>query len=356
MSRKIIHCDADCFYAAVEIRDDPSLKGLPVAVGGSSKRRGVITTCSYEAREYGVRSAMSSAQALHLCPSLILLPHNMDKYKLASSQMREIFLQYTDLVEPLSLDEAYLDVSQCTEFQGSATRIANKIREQIAKKVGITVSAGVANTKFLAKIASDINKPNGICVIPPAEVQPFLAKLKVEKLHGVGKVTLKKMHNLGLFSCSDIKARSKIELTQHFGRFGQTLYSLSRGVDTREIKPNRERKSLSVEHTYSHDLTLAQERTDKIATLFVELKSRIKKLDANYVIIKPYAKIKFNDFSVVTVEKAGMPCQLTSYQTLIDEAVSRKQKPVRLMGIGVRLFNKRSEQNFRQLELFEYPS
>jgi len=237
--RKIIHCDADCFYAAVEIRDNPHLKGLPVAIGGKAKRRGVITTCSYEAREFGVKAAMPAAHALKLCPELIILGHNMDKYREASQQMREIFLDYTPLVEPLSLDEAYLDVTACTRLQSSATLIAQEIQSRIYQKVGITVSAGIANSKYLAKIASDINKPNGIYTVTPKNVPHFLKTLPVKKLYGVGKVTQKKMQSLGLETCDDLIALSKVELVTHFGRFGETLYNLCRGIDERPVRPNR---------------------------------------------------------------------------------------------------------------------
>ncbi len=350
--KKIIHCDADCFYAAVEIRDNPQLKGLPVAVGGKTQRRGVITTCSYEAREFGVRAAMPAAHALKLCPKLIILGHNMEKYRIASQQMREIFLDYTPLVEPLSLDEAYLDVTACTQLQSSATRIAKEIQARIYTSVGITVSAGVANSKYLAKIASDINKPNGIYTIPPKDIPSFLKTLPVKKLFGVGAVTQQKMRSLGLETCHDLTALSKIELVTHFGRFGGTLYHLCRGIDERLVTPNRIRKSISVEHTYHRDLTTAEQYVDAAGALFEELRTRIEKLDSQYIPQKPFAKLKFNDFTVTTIEKAERPITLESYKQLIREGASRQLKPIRLIGIGARLSTVISDKLNMQLPLF----
>ena len=196
--RKIIHCDADCFFAAVEMRDDHSLVGRPLAIGGAVERRGVISTCNYEARAFGVRSAMATAMAKRLCPELLVLPHSMDKYKQASLQMRDIFQDYSSLVEPLSLDEAFIDVSHSLQCRGSATLMAQEIRQRVLEEVGITVSAGVAANKFLAKIASDWNKPNGLCVIPPNKTDRFVSQLPVDRLFGVGRVTADKLHQMGI--------------------------------------------------------------------------------------------------------------------------------------------------------------
>ena len=204
--RKIIHCDCDCFYAAVEMRDDPSLRDLPIAIGGKSDRRGVVATCNYRAREYGVRSAMPTGQALKLCPDLVVVPGTMAKYREAAQQIRQIFYRYTDKVEPLSLDEAYLDVTDCTECQGSATLIAQEIREVIAREVGVTASAGIAPNKFLAKVASDLNKPDGQYVITPPEIDAFVETLKVKRISGVGKVTNEKLRRLGIETCGDLAA------------------------------------------------------------------------------------------------------------------------------------------------------
>ena len=203
--RKIIHCDCDCFYASVEMRDDPSLRGRPLAVGGRADQRGVIATCNYEARRYGIHSAMATAQAVKLCPDLILIPPNMEKYRITSRQIMDIYRDYTDLVEPLSLDEAYLDVTNSPHCKGSATLIAQEIRRRIFETVGITASAGVAPNKFVAKIASDWNKPDGLFLVRPGEVDAFVAALPVKKLFGVGKVTAAKLHSLGAQTCGDLR-------------------------------------------------------------------------------------------------------------------------------------------------------
>ncbi|MDO6424800.1 DNA polymerase IV [Saccharophagus degradans] len=356
MSRKIIHCDADCFFAAIEMRDDPSLMGRPIAVGGRSDRRGVISTCNYEAREYGVRSAMASAHALRLCPDLIILPHNMEKYRLASMQMREIFYDYTDLVEPLSLDEAFLDVSGCSKHHGSATLIAKEIKQRIHKDVGITVSAGAANCKFLAKIASDINKPNGLTVIPPEKTEEFVLTLPVSKIFGVGKVTQQKMAKLGLYTCRDLKNKSQIELSEHFGSFGQRLFELCRGIDKREVKPSRSRKSLSVEHTFPNDLKNIEQCIESLPPLFVELKSRLNKLSDRYKVVKAFTKIKFNDFSTTTIERVGTSARISDYTQLLKEGFERGKKPVRLIGMGVRILDLNDEEGALQLDLFKHPA
>ena len=229
--RKIIHVDCDCFYAAIEMRDDPRLADKPLAVGGSAERRGVIATCNYEARAYGVRSAMPSRQALQLCPDLLIVKPRMDAYKAVSQDIHGIFRDYTDLIEPLSLDEAYLDVSACSHFAGSATRIADAIRRRVARELRITVSAGVAPNKFLAKIASDWQKPNGLFVITPAQVDEFVLALPVAKLHGVGKVTADKLGRLGIRTCSDLREFNKLALVKEFGSFGERLWGLARGID-----------------------------------------------------------------------------------------------------------------------------
>jgi len=253
-TRKIIHCDCDCFYAAVEMRDNPALKGAPIAVGGDAAHRGVIATCNYEARHFGVRSAMPTSQALQRCPHLIVIPPSMDKYREASQFITAIYRDYTDLVEPLSLDEAYLDVTDSVQHQGSGTLIAQEIRARIAQTVGITASAGVAPNKFLAKIASDWNKPDGLFVIRPKDVAEFVKTLPIAKVFGVGKVTAAKLQTLGVTTCLDLQSWSIYELENQFGKFGERLYELCRGIDQRDVCANRERKSVSVEETYTHDL------------------------------------------------------------------------------------------------------
>ena len=253
-SRKIIHCDCDCFYASVEMRDDPSLVGRPLAVGGRANQRGVVATCNYEARAYGIHSAMATAQAMKLCPDLIVIPPAMEKYRLASRQIMDIYRSYTELVEPLSLDEAYLDVTDSPHCKGSATLIAQEIRQRIVATVGITASAGVAPNKFVAKIASDWNKPDGLFLVRPGEVDAFVAALPVKKLHGVGKVTTAKLNGLGVQTCADLRTWTMQELSHHFGKFGERLHDLCRGFDNREVSNVHERKSISVEETYTPDV------------------------------------------------------------------------------------------------------
>lgn len=348
---KIIHCDADCFFAAIEMRDNPEFRNRPMAVGGRADSRGVISTCNYDARRYGVRSAMASAHAMRLCPSLLIVPQNMDKYREASQVMRDIFYDYTDLVEPLSLDEAYLDVSACDAHGGSATRIAEEIRQRIFDKIHITVSAGVSSSKFVAKIASDWHKPNGLCVVPPEEVNAFVLKLPVEKLHGVGRVTAEKLKQKGLNTCADIRCWSVHDLTQSFGSFGLRLHELSHGRDDRKVKPQRIRKSLSVEHTYDQDLSNYQTCEKKLPALTEELRGRLDKLNRTYSVSKAFVKVKFNDFTSTTVERIGTTAQITDYQSMLKEAVERGNRPVRLLGVGVRFYDE-CENKLRQLDLF----
>lgn len=350
--RKIIHCDADCFFAAIEMRDDPRLRDRPLAVGGSPDRRGVISTCNYLARQYGVRSAMASAHARKLCPDLTIVPHNMEKYRQAAQAMREIFYQYTDLVEPLSLDEAYLDVSDSDRLYGSATLIAREIRQRIARQLDITVSAGVANSKFLAKIASDWRKPDGLVVIRPDQVEDFVLRLPVNKLHGVGRVTTQRLHQLGIEHCADLKKFSQIELCRLFGSFGLTLHQLCRGIDLRPVNTHRQRKSLSVEHTYSQDLTSDDVCQQQLPNLFSQLQSRILQLKASDQIAKAFVKIKFSDFSTTTLERVGTKACLDDYQTLLSGALRRANQPVRLLGIGVRFVGAKAADRTSQLELF----
>ncbi|GAA5316288.1 MAG: DNA polymerase IV [Candidatus Pelagadaptatus aseana] len=336
MPRKIIHVDADCFYAAIEIRDNPYLRNRPVAVGGRSDRRGVISACNYEARKYGVHSAMATGQALSLCPELILVPHHMEKYKVASSVMHDIFHDYTQMVEPLSLDEAYLDVSECQAHAGSASRIAEEIRQRIKQQLNITVSAGVAPSKFLAKIASDWNKPDGLFVISPDQVHEFVSQLPVRKIHGVGRVTTEKLQMLGIETCADLYRFGAERLSQHFGSFGERLFELSQGIDHRPVKPHRIRKSLSVEHTFARDLNNIDECLAELPGLLQDLNRRLSKLDPEYRVRKAFVKVKFNDFHSTTLEREGTQAKLEDYQQLLKEAVQRDARPIRLLGIGVR--------------------
>ena len=335
--RKIIHCDCDCFYASIEMRDNPALRGKPIAVGGSPERRGVVATCNYEAREFGIHSAMASATARRLCPDLIIIRTDMEKYRLASSQIHEIFQRYTDLIEPLSLDEAFLDVSDCDEFRGSATRIAEAIRNEVREVVGITISAGIAPNKFLAKIASDWNKPDGQFAVLPNDVDDFVAKLAVKKLHGVGKVSAAKMHRLNLRTCKDLQNFGADALTEHFGSFGERLFELSRGIDNRPVSTDRIRKSVSVENTFDTDLPDLDSSLEAMLGLLPKLELRLKRLDNHYAIKKQFVKLKFHDFVTTTVEMLSEDTNPENYHTLCEQGFARGERAVRLIGVGVRV-------------------
>lgn len=336
--RKIIHVDMDSFYASVEARDRPELRGKPIAVGGTPEGRGVIATSSYEARKFGVRSAMSSAKALRLCPELIIVRPDFAKYKRESRKVREILERFTSRIEPLSLDEAYLDVSDATHFGGSATLIAEEIRRLIHEELNLTASAGVAPNKFLAKIASDINKPNGIKVIRPQDVDAFMRTLPIEKIWGVGKVTATKMHRMGIKTCADLQKYSIPELTQRFGSWGVELHDFARGIDHREVKTERQRKSLSVEETYAQDLKTLPEILSKVPELYDDWNERMVRADVADKIRSVFIKLKFHDFQNTTHESASSAYpQIEDFRSLITEAFERRPDPVRLIGLGVRL-------------------
>lgn len=351
--RKIIHCDADCFFAAVEVREDPSLRGRPLAVGGSEERRGVVATCNYEARSFGVRSAMPSAHAKRLCPDLLIVPPNMSLYREISMQIREIFHAYTDLVEPLSLDEAFMDVSESKRFQGSATLIAREIRQRVRDHLGITLSAGVAPNKFLAKVASDWRKPDGLTVIEPGQVADFVKQLLVNKIYGVGKVSAQKLHGMGITTCGELQALDELTLCQTFGAMGLRLYQLSRGWDERPVKSHWRRKSVSVEHTYSADLSSLERCLGELPPLVNQLHSRLRRLDKNYRVVKGFVKVKFADFTTTTLERLGTGLRLEDYRDLCSEAYQRRCMPVRLLGLGVRLVDLQGDGSQRQFDLFD---
>jgi DNA polymerase-4 len=349
-ARKIIHCDCDCFYASVEMRDDPSLRGRPLAVGGRPDQRGVVATCNYEARAFGIHSAMATAQAIKLCPGLLVLPPAMEKYRIASRQIMDIYRDYTELVEPLSLDEAYLDVSAATHCKGSATLIAQEIRRRIFETVGITASAGVASNKFVAKIASDWNKPDGLFLVRPDEVDAFVAALAVKKLFGVGKVTAAKLNKLGAQTCADLRGWTLQELQHHFGSFGARLYDLCRGIDNREVSNSRERKSVSTEETYTPDVPDLPACLALLPELYQQLLGRIKRAGAEKLVSKLFVKIKFADFQQTTVECVGHGPNLATYVRLMETGWLRASRPVRLLGVGVRLGD---SENVEQLSLFD---
>jgi DNA polymerase-4 len=349
-ARKIIHCDCDCFYASVEMRDNPSLRGRPLAVGGRADQRGVVATCNYEARAYGIHSAMPTAQAIKLCPGLLVLPPAMEKYRAASRQIMDIYRDYTELVEPLSLDEAYLDVSTSSQCKGSATLIAQEIRRRIFETVGITASAGVAPNKFVAKIASDWNKPDGLFLVRPGEVDAFVAALPVKKLFGVGKVTAAKLNQLGAQTCADLRGWSMQELQHHFGRFGARLHDLCRGIDVREVSNAHERKSVSCEETYTPDVPDLAACLALLPELYEYLLGRIKRAGADKLVNKLFVKIKFSDFQQTTVECVGQAPNMAQYARLMETGWQRARRPVRLLGVGVRLGE---TGNIEQLSLFD---
>lgn len=338
--RKIIHCDCDCFYAAVEMRDDPSLATLPIAVGGSAERRGVVATCNYAAREFGVHSAMAMSRAQRICPQLVVVPPDFNKYRAVAAQIRGIFSDFTELIEPLSLDEAFLDVSNSEFHQGSATLMAEAIKARIKAEVGITISAGVAPSKFLAKIASDWRKPDGLFVIRPEHVDDFVRVLPVGKLSGVGKVTEKKLHGLKISTCGDLRELSLLKLTEHFGVLGKRLFELSRGIDNRPVSNDRRRKSLSVETTFVDDLSNAQACFTRLPILFQQLVERYEKVDSSYQVSRHYLKMRFSDFTSTTIERKlpdGMT--LEGYASLCEQAWQRSEQGVRLLGIGLRFID-----------------
>lgn len=345
--RKIVHIDADCFYAAIEMRDQPRLRDIPFAVGGRPDGRGVLTTCNYPARVFGVRSAMPTRHALRLCPDLEVGPVNMPKYREVSRAMHAIFKRYTDRIEPLSLDEAYLDVSEVSVHRGSATRIAQAIRAAVVEELGITVSAGVSCNKFIAKVASDWHKPDGLTVVPPAEIDDFVAELSVSHIPGVGRVTADKLARLGLVSCRDIRNQDSLTLVRRFGKFGHTLWERAHGRDDRTVNPNRLRKSVSVERTFPEDLSTVDACLAQLPQLMDLLDTRITRADASGHLHKAFVKVKFNDFSGTTVERLSAAPRESDYRELLLAGIGRKPLPVRLLGVGVRLHI----PNDRQLRL-----
>lgn len=348
--RKIIHIDMDAFFASVEMRDEPKYRDIALAVGGSERQRGVISTCNYEARKYGVRSAMSTAWAKKLCPHLTVVRGRMQVYREISQSVRAIFARYTDLIEPLSLDEAYLDVTDCQQLHGSATLIAEAIRNDIRNELNLTASAGVAPIKFLAKIASDLNKPDGQFVITPNEMQSFIDTLPLEKIPGVGKVSLQKLQQAGFFVCEDIRNTDYLALTRRFGRLGHSLWNRSHGVDNREVTPHRQRKSVGVERTFPTNISTFDECWQIIEhKLFPELYERLGKASPDYSITKQGIKVKFADFQLTTIEHVHGRLDLPYFRELLQEVLTRQNgREIRLLGLSVML---KPEDELRQLPL-----
>ena len=295
--RKIIHVDMDAFYASVEQRDDPALRGKPVAVGGS-RARGVVAAASYEARAFGVRSAMPSASAVRRCPDLIFVRPRFDVYHAVSQQIRAIFRDYTDAIEPLSLDEAYLDVSEDRHALGSASAIAEDIRRRIKADTGLTASAGVSYNKFIAKLASDQNKPDGLCVIPPHKGAAFVAGLPVKRFHGVGPVTARRMEALGILTGADLRDRPLEMLQRHFGSYAAYLYHAARGEDHRPVRAHREAKSIGAERTFERDLSTAEDLHAQLARVAEAAWVRVERHEAHGRTVT--LKLRRADFSTIT--------------------------------------------------------
>jgi DNA polymerase-4 len=334
------------------MRDNPALRDVPLAVGGRVDQRGVVATCNYEARRYGIHSAMPTSQAIKLCPDLVVLPPAMEKYRAASRQILAIYRDYTDLVEPLSLDEAYLDVSASPHCKGSATLIAQQIRQRIFDTVGITASAGVAPNKFVAKIASDWNKPDGLFLVRPDEVDAFVAALPVKKLFGVGKVTAAKLNKLGAETCADLRSWTLLELQHHFGSFGARLYDLCRGIDNRDVSNEHERKSVSCEETYTPDVPDLKACLALLPELYEDLQRRIERCGAQKLVGKLFVKLKFSNFTQTTVECVGRAPNIAQFEKLMETGFARGNRPVRLLGLGVRLAEAQSLEQLGQLSLF----
>ena len=344
--RKIIHLDMDCFYAAVEMRERPELAGQPVAVGGGG-HRSVVTTCNYEARKFGVRSAMPGFMARERCPHLVFLPLRFELYRAASQQIRGIFHDYTPLVEPLSLDEAYLDVSASDRY---AWDIAKEIRARILAETGLTASAGIASNKMLAKIASDWRKPNGQFAILPEQVQKFMMELPVRKIWGIGPKSAERFAASGINTCGDLQKLSLHEMVARFGKWGEELYHLCRGKDEREVRPHRISKSLSNENTFHDNLLTLGECERAIANLSEELLDELRRKAPERKVRKAFVKVKFADFTRTTKECLCSEPSLAVYQNLLAEAHQRKNLPVRLLGTGVRF---EEAEEVLQPELFE---
>lgn len=354
-NRKIIHIDMDAFYASVEQRDFPSYRARPVIVGGRPDRRGVVAACSYEARKYGIHSAMPSSRAHRLCPHAIFLSPRFDIYRKVSEDIRAVFKSYTDLVEPLSLDEAFLDVTDCNRFNGSATRIAQAIKKDILAGTQLTSSAGVSYNKFLAKIASDMDKPDGLYVITPEQGEAFVEKLPVGKFFGVGKATESKMKALGIEYGSDLKKKSREELNSLFGKMGDYYFNIARGIDNRPVKTNRARKSLGSETTFESDLDDINEIENRLTGIAVKVSELLteKGLRGKTVTLK----VKYDDFTQVTrsitLEQAtsDMKIILDTIPVLLSRTEAGRRK-VRLLGITISNFSTGTgKETIEQFEL-----
>ena len=340
VERKIIHVDMDAFYASVEQMDNPELRGKALAVGGN-ENRGVVAAASYEARKFGVRSALSSVLAKKYCPELIFVKPRFERYKEISQQIRAIFYEYTDLVEPLSLDEAYLDVTHNKKNNPSASLIAKEIRDRILNEVGLPASAGISSNKFIAKIASDFNKPNGQKTVPPEEVESFVEVLPIRKFHGVGKVTTEKMFSLGIFTGLDLKNKSIEFLEKNFGNSAQYYYDVARGIHHSTVKSSRIAKSVAAEHTFDENLSSEVFMSDKLAEIALQVEKRIVKHNVAGKTVT--LKIKYSDFTIQTRSKT-LPYYISDAAMLLEIAKNLLYQDVlndsvRLLGISLTNLN-----------------
>nr|WP_281413848.1 DNA polymerase IV [Rhizobium rhizoryzae] len=352
--RKIIHVDMDAFYASVEQRDNPDLRGKPVAVGGAAAR-GVVAAASYEARKFGVHSAMPSVTAARKCPDLIFVRPRFEVYKAVSQQIREIFAEYTPLIEPLSLDEAYLDVTENLKDMPIATEIALEIRQKIKAVTGLNASAGISYNKFLAKMASDLNKPNGQAVITPRNGPAFVEQLPVKKFHGVGPATAEKMHRLGIHTGGDLKTKSLPFLTDHFGKSGPYFYCIARGIDNRQVKPDRVRKSIGSEDTFAADISDLGAAKAELALLVAKIWAYCgaRNMTAKTVTVK----VKYSDFQQITRSRTQTLCFVNEAEVLgisesLLETVYPFRKGVRLLGVTLSSLSEEATETSAQLPLF----
>ena len=335
--RKIIHIDMDAFYASVEQRDNPSYRGKPLVVGGDPHSRGVVCAASYEARRFGVHSAMPCARAYQLCPEATFVAPDFKRYKAASKKIHEIFHEFTDIIEPLSLDEAFLDVTENKISESSATLIAEAIRQRIREELQLTASAGVSTCKFIAKIASDYNKPNGICVVPPKQIDDFLGPLPIRRVPGIGKRSEQRMHDLGINTIADLRAVSESDCQHYFGNQAQRYYELARGIDERPVEHHRERVSIGVEHTYAHDVDTLPELIEQLRALADELARRLQRAKCRGHEL--CLKVKYHDFKSYTHQR-GVSQELWNADDifelasqLFNESID-DQKAVRLLGLS----------------------
>jgi len=356
--RKILHIDMDAFYASVEQRDNPELRGKPVVVGGRPEQRGVVAACSYEARKFGIHSAMPSSRALKLCKNLVFLPARFPAYREASQKIHEVFKQYTSMIEPLSLDEAYLDVTEAAKYANSATDVARAIKQQIKSEVNLTASAGVSYNKFLAKIASDMDKPDGLYVIRPEVAERFIEELEIRKFFGIGKVTEKKMQALGIYTGADLKALSRIQLQTQFGRTGDYYYDIARGIDDRPVRAHRMRKSIGSETTFEDNLKDKKKIWQTLQRLSQSVAETMIKRDLQARTAT--LKVRYADFQLITRSKTVEELLQSQEQILsvLPELLKKTEvgkRPIRLIGVTLANLIQADQLAEQELEITDAP-